>query len=240
MRYEDVPGHKTFGTSVNEIYAEGTEVGYRYYGRHNIPVRFPFGFGLSYTTFEKTEWKQVGDTYEQTVTNTGSRYGGEVAELFLDGELCGFQKVYLQPGERVTVSLIPEPADKTEYSDTLVIPEEPARFPVTLESRFTDLRQTFLGRILYNAVVGVADQQAKEAEKLPDGAEKDNKRKGALFLKRILESNSPRSMSMSAGKQMSYNFAQGFVELANGHLIRGAKCFMTKINVPKLPKEEQK
>ena len=78
----------------------------------------------------------------------------------------------------------------------------------------------------------------KEAQKLPDGPEKDNKRKGACFLRRILESNSPRSMSMTAGKSMPYNFAQGFVELTNGHLLKGARCFMKKIDVPKLPKEE--
>ena len=96
-----------------------------------------------------------------------------------------------------------------------------------------------MGRILFNAVLSVADKQAKEAERMPDGPEKDNKRKGAQFLRRILESNSLRSMSMTAGKSMPYNFAQGFVELTNGHLIRGARCFMKKINVPKLPKEEQ-
>ena len=96
-----------------------------------------------------------------------------------------------------------------------------------------------MGRILFNAVLSVADKQAKQAEKLPDGAEKDNKRKGAQFLRRILESNSPRSMSMTAGQSMPYNFAQGFVELTNGHLIKGARCFMKKIEVPKLPKEEK-
>lgn len=240
IRYEDVPSHETFGKSVNEIYAEGTEVGYRYYNKHNIPVRFPFGFGLSYTTFRHSEWTKVGNAYEQTITNTGDRFGGEVAQLYLDGELRGFQKVYLNPDESVTVSIVPEPTDETEYSDEITVPEEPARFPVSLESRFTDLRQSFMGRILYNAVLSVANKQAKAAEKLPDGAEKDNKRKGAQFLKRILESNSPRSLSMSAGKRLPYHFAQGFVELTNGHLLRGAKCFLSKINVPKLPKEEQK
>ena len=72
----------------------------------------------------------------------------------------------------------------------------------------------------------------------PDGPEKDNTRKGALFLKRILESNSPRSMSMSAGKSFPWHFAEGFVNLANGHLIKGAKAFLSPIKVPKLPKEE--
>ncbi len=238
MRYEDVPGHETFGKGVNEVYAEGCEIGYRYYNKHNVPVRFPFGYGLSYTTFEKTDWEEADGRYSQTVTNTGGRYGAEVAQLWLDGELRGFRKVYLQPGESATVTLVPEAKDVAVYDDTLTVPEEPKHFPVTLESRFTDLTQSFMGRILYKAVLSVADKQAKAAEKMPDGAEKDNKRKGAQFLKRILESNSPRSMSMTAGSSFPYNYAQGFVELTNGHLIRGARCFLKKIKVPKLPKEE--
>ena len=238
LLYEDVPSHASFGKGVNEIYSEGCEVGYRYYNKHHIPVRFPFGYGLSYTTFEKTDWVKNGESYIQTITNTGSCFGAEVAQLYLDGELRGFKKVYLAPGETAMVTLTQEKEDDIAYSDKLIVPDEPKRFPVTLESRFTDLQQTFMGRILYNAVLSVANKQAKEAEKLPDGMEKENKRKGAQFLKRILESNSPRSMTMTAGKSMPYNFAQGFVELTNGHLIKGAACFLKKIKVPKLPKEE--
>ena len=240
LRYEDVPSHETFGKSINEVYSEGTEVGYRYYNKHSVPVRFPFGFGLSYTTFAKTEWQKNGDAYVQTITNTGDRFGGEVAELFLDGELAGFEKVYLNPGESRTVHILPELQDETVYSNELVITPEPPHYPVTLESRFTDLQQTFMGRILYKAVIGVATKQMKEAEKLPDGVEKENRIKGAIFLKRILESNSIRSATMCGGSQMPYNFAQGFAELTNGHLFKGIRCLMKKINVPKLPKEEQK
>ena len=239
LRYEDVPGADAFGKGVNEVYAEGCEVGYRYYNKHHIAVRFPFGFGLSYTTFSRTEWEQKDGAYTQTITNTGSRAGAEVAQLYVDGELRGFKKVYLHPGESETVTITLEDDPIEKYSDEYTVPPEPKKFPVTLESRFTDLRQSFMGRILFNAVLSVADKQAKEAEKLTDGAEKDNKRKGAQFLHRILESNSPRSMSMTAGQSMPYNFAQGFVELTNGHLIKGARCFMKKIKVPKLPKEEQ-
>ena len=238
MRYEDVPGHETFGKGINEIYAEGTEVGYRYYNRHNIPVRFPFGFGLSYTTFAHSEWTKDGDTYMQTVTNTGDCFGGEVAELFLDGELAGFEKVYLLPGESKTVSITVEHEPEAEYSDELIVPQDPPRFPVTVESRFTDLNQTFTGRILYNAVLSVVKKQMKQAEKLPDGPEKDNAIKGAYFMKRIMDSNSPRSLSMCAGDRMPYNFAEGFAELTNGHLLKGVRCFLKKIKVPKLPKEE--
>lgn len=239
LQYEDVPYGETFGKGVNEVYREGTEVGYRYYSKHNIPVRYPFGHGLSYTTFRLSEWTQNGDSYTQTITNTGTRFGGEVVQLYLGGKLQGFQKIYLAPGETKTVTITVEPEEKCAYSDAPNIPPEPKRFPVTIESRFTDLQQSFMGRILFNAVLSVADKQKKEAEKMPAGPERDNKMKGAQFLRRILESNSPRSMSMTAGDTMPYNFAQGFVELTNGHLIKGAKCFLTKIKVPKLPKEER-
>ena len=240
LRYEDVPSHATFGKGIDEIYAEGTEIGYRYYNAHNIPVRYPFGHGLSYTTFMHTEWRKNGDAYEQTITNTGSVCGGEVAMLFLHGELCGFRKVYLKPGESVSVSIVPEPMYKSVYDDAYTVPEKTPSLPITLESRFTDLQQTFMGRILFNAVLSVAHKQIKEAASMPDGPEKDNKRKGGEFLKRILESNSIRSMSMSAGRSMPYHFAQGFVELANGRLLRGAKAFLSPVKVPPLPKDETK
>ena len=158
--------------------------------------------------------------------------------LFLNGELRGFEKVYLAPGESRTVTITPEPKDEKVYPDTYAVPAPRPAYPVTLESRFTDLKQSFMGRILFGAVLSVADKQEKAAEKLSDGPEKDNKRKGAFFLRQILESNSPRSMSMTAGKSMPYNFAQGFVELTNGHLLKGARCFLKKIDVPKLPKED--
>lgn len=238
LKYEDVPSAETFGKGITEVYAEGTEVGYRYYNKHGIPVRFPFGFGLSYTAFEKTDWMKDGMQYTQTITNTGGRYGAEVAQLYVDGELKGFRKVYLNPGESVTVTITVEPEPETAYPDSYTVPKDPPRFPVTMESRFTDLKQSFMGRILYNAVLSVAKKQAKEAEKMPDGPEKENARKGALFLKRILESNSLRSMSMSAGQSMPWHVANGMMEMANGRLIKGIKCFLSPIKVPKLPKEE--
>ena len=238
FRYEDVPSAATFGKGINEVYAEGTAVGYRYFNKHDIPVRYPFGHGLSYTTFEKTDWVKDGGAYTQTITNTGERFGAEVAMLFLDGELAGFKKVRLQPGESAVVTITPEEKDGKQYSDKLTVTPEPPRSPITLESRFSELTQSFMGRILHNAVISVAAKQEREAEKLPDGPDKDNKRKGALFLRRILESNSLRSMSMCSGSSFPYNFAIGFRELSNGHLLRGAKAFLTPIRVPKLPKEE--
>ena len=78
----------------------------------------------------------------------------------------------------------------------------------------------------------------KEAQKMPDGPAKDNKLKGARFLRKMIESNSPRSLSMEVGQTFPYNFAQAFVELANGHILKGIGLFLKKIDVPKLPKDE--
>lgn len=238
LRYDDVPGHESFGMGPTEVYSEGTDVGYRYYNAHGIPVRLPFGFGLSYTRFEKTEWKKEGGGYVQTITNVGDRYGGEVAELSLEGGLAGFEKVYLAPGESAAVTIVPEPADEGEYSDELTVSPEPPVLPLTVESRFTDFNKTFMGRIIFKAVMGEADKLGRKAKKLPDGPEKANMLKGAQFMKRILESNSLRLMSMCAGSRLPYNAARGLAELANGRYLRAMRCFLKKIKVPKLPKDE--
>ena len=75
---------------------------------------------------------------------------------------------------------------------------------------------------------------------LPEGTEKENKIKGALFLKRVLDTNSLLTMTMSASTSFPYNFAEGFVDLANGHIIRGIKDLAKKINAPALPEKEAK
>ena len=107
------------GTPVSVEYREGIYVGYRYYDTANKAVRFPFGHGLSYTTFEYSDIKlsdySIKDTDTVTVTfkvkNTGSRDGAEVAELYVSDvestiyrpvkELKGFKKVFLKAGEEI-------------------------------------------------------------------------------------------------------------------------------------------
>ena len=96
-------------------YREGPYIGYRYFDTANIPVSFPFGHGLSYTTFEYSDLKadETGVTF--TITNTGSQNGAEIAQLYVgkrDGkifrplkELKGFAKAFIDAGEskRVTI-----------------------------------------------------------------------------------------------------------------------------------------
>ena len=119
------------------------------------------------------------------------------------------------------------------------VPGPLAKKPITLESRFTDYKLTFMGKILYNSVLATAKKEMKEALKLPEGTERENKIKGATFLKRILDSNSIRTLSMSAGSNLPYNFAEGFRDLANGRLIKGIKDFTTKIKAPLLPDDKE-
>ncbi len=126
-----------------------------------------------------------------------------------------------------------EPIDDEAFSALLgsPLPDEPPVLLLTMESRFCDFRKTFMGRILYNAVCGVAKRQLKKAKKLPAGPERDNRIKGAIFLQRIFDTNCVRTLSLSAGRSMPWNIAEGFVLLGNGHLLRGvaAMCKSYKI-----------
>ena len=110
--YDDVPSRDTFGKKTTH-YKEGLYAGYRYYDKAGKAVRFPFGYGLSYTQFAYSDLKIEGRTVTAAVTNTGSTAGAEVVQLYVappkNGlyrpakELKGFAKVSLQPGESQTV-----------------------------------------------------------------------------------------------------------------------------------------
>ena len=318
VSYDDIPFGDDYGKGINEVYKESVFVGYRYYLTAQKPVRYPFGFGLSYTTFAYRDMTVTDNgeafTVACEVANTGDFDGAEIVELYVsapkDGVFCpqkelkGFAKVYLKAGEskRVEITLfkqemrywnakenrwatqggayelqfctdcltvklsqtvtlagdaaaLPYPEDicrifaraaLDEVTDEvfermsgITIPPLPPETPIHLESRFSDLQATFIGRILYRAVLSVAERDMKKAKKLPEGAERDNKIKGAMFLKRILESNSILSMSMSAAKSMPYSFALGFVHMANGHLLKAIASFCTKTKAPTLPKDQK-
>ncbi|MFJ2954792.1 discoidin domain-containing protein [Streptomyces sp. NBC_00669] len=117
----DVPANTAAqwpGTNGQVQYSEGLDVGYRWYDAKNITPLFPFGFGLSYTTFGFSNL-QVGAlsggtaTVHATVTNTGSRAGSEVAQLYVGDpastgepvhQLRGYQRVTLAPGQSQTVT----------------------------------------------------------------------------------------------------------------------------------------
>lgn len=119
LSYSDVPFHDEFTKTTNDRYKESIFVGYRYYSSFNVPVKYPFGYGLSYTTFEYSNLrlKKDRDVYRiyVDVTNTGDRAGATVVELFVEApktnivkplrELRAFEKTYLEAGETKTVAL---------------------------------------------------------------------------------------------------------------------------------------
>jgi len=98
-------------------YDEGVKVGYKWYDAEKKPVLFPFGFGLSYTTFSYSNLKVTGGKSPHvsfTVTNSGSRPGAEVAQVYASlpaaaqeppKRLIAFNKVWLKPGESKEVSV---------------------------------------------------------------------------------------------------------------------------------------
>jgi beta-glucosidase len=118
------------------------------------------------------------------------------------------------------------------------IPQAPPKKPLRMESILSDFKATWMGKVLFSAMLTMATRQRRQALRLPPGTERDNRLKGALFLERVLSTNSPRSLSMNAGTQMPYTMAQGLVALANGHLFEAVKCFLRKEKVPPLPRQE--
>jgi len=116
LRLEDTPAFFNFPSKERTAeYREGLYVGYRYYDTAGVPVRYPFGHGLSYTTFAYSELKASESGVTFTLANTGSRDGAEIAQVYVSckngrlfrpkKELKGFIKVFLKAGERKTVTV---------------------------------------------------------------------------------------------------------------------------------------
>ena len=167
-RYEDgpiktqaqYPGIKEEGDQFWQThYSEGVYIGYRWYSTKGIEVQFPFGHGLSYTTFEYANVK--ADKSEMTadqkllvsvdVTNTGSVDGAEIVQLYINDvqssidrpvkELKNFEKVYLKAGETKTVTFEVDAQDLSYFdADKHEWVAEPGDFKVLLGSTSEDIR----------------------------------------------------------------------------------------------------
>ncbi len=129
--YDDVISRDTFGKR-NTEYRESIYVGYRYYDKANKKVRFPFGFGLSYTEFSYSDLHIENNTVTAAVTNTGKTAGAEVVQLYIAPpqnsvhrpvrELKGFARVQLDPGESRTVRFELDARSFAVWNDGWVIP----------------------------------------------------------------------------------------------------------------------
>lgn len=121
LKIEDTPCHGNFAPDHDEVdYDEGLLVGYRWYEERKLPVQYPFGYGLSYTSFEYSDLKvTVAENLDGAgkanvslkVKNTGARAGAEIVQLYVTRtghsykELRGFEKIFLEPGEEKTVEI---------------------------------------------------------------------------------------------------------------------------------------
>lgn len=149
------------GDSIREVYKEDILVGYRWYDTKKIPALFPFGHGLSYTTFQygkpvASAKKMAADgtlTVTVPVKNTGSVAGKEVVQLYVGDDKCSvlrplkelkhFQKIALQPGEEKSVTFTVTPEDLQFYDDKAACwKSEPGKFKLYIGSSSTDIRGT--------------------------------------------------------------------------------------------------
>lgn len=116
LSLEDTPCHRYYPGKMRTCeYREGLYVGYRYYDTANISVRYPFGHGLSYTSFSYSDLKASSEKVTFTLTNSGAADGAEVAQLYVScksssiyrpsKELKGFAKVFLKAGESKDVTI---------------------------------------------------------------------------------------------------------------------------------------
>ncbi len=162
VRREDCPDFLHFpGENYRHQYAEGIYVGYRYYEKKNLQPLFPFGHGLSYTSFEYADLHFSKDSYTMpedveisfTVKNTGKIAGSEIAQLYVADrharlhrpvkELKAFKKLFLKPGESKTVTLRLTKRDFAYYdpmfSDWVV---ESGAFEIQIGASSADIRLT--------------------------------------------------------------------------------------------------
>jgi len=132
VKLSDNPSHMRLrGENGKLYYREGLFVGYRYYDRKELAPQFPFGHGLSYTTFGYSGLKAVQQEDGQvavtfTIENTGTMYGQEVIQLYVHDEECkwvrpekelkAFAKIALEPGEKQEVSFLLEERDFSYYN----------------------------------------------------------------------------------------------------------------------------
>ena len=148
------------GRDLKVNYEEDILVGYRWFDTKGLPVVYPFGYGLSYTTFNYSNLNTDKKTYDQadtiqatfTLTNTGDREGAEVAQLYVSDPVCsvmrpvkelkGFKKVFLKPGEsrRITLDIpVSSLAFYSEAQSQFVV--EPGEFILQRGASPSDIKQ---------------------------------------------------------------------------------------------------
>lgn len=154
LNYEDTPAFRNFpSTERNSEYRESIFVGYRYYDTGKVEVQYPFGYGLSYTSFEYSDLRVSEEGVEFIITNTGKQDGAEVAQLYIgapkgrifrpEKELKGFTKVFLKAGESKKAEI---PFDEHTFRYFNIATDgwerESGEYTVNLGAGISDIRLT--------------------------------------------------------------------------------------------------
>ncbi|MDE6418930.1 MAG: glycoside hydrolase family 3 C-terminal domain-containing protein [Lachnospiraceae bacterium] len=292
LHYEDVISKDTFGKR-NAEYRESIYVGYRYYEKAHAAVRFPFGYGLSYTEFAYSDLQIQDRTVTATVTNTGGAAGAEVVQLYIappqNGihrpakELKGFVRVELQPGESRQVTFLLDDRSFAVWADGWKVPG--GSYEVLLAASSEDIRLRGSIEIAGEAVKIPKWQKGSWYETLSGNPTREEwekamghsvaivpeakkgqftmdnsclEMKNSSFIMKIqykvmeniiaksfggkkdysdpafkrmmvCAADCPlRAMVISSGGAVSDSLAQGLLEMANGHYIRGIKAMLKK------------
>ena len=164
VSYADVPSSKSFpgipaDLPVNSYYNEGVYIGYRYYTTYDVPVSYPFGYGLSYTRFEYSDLTLSSDSFpgridvSVKISNTGKVAGKEVVQLYLtapavlqdkpERELKGFAKTrLLAPGESQVLTFTLDPRSLCSFRSGISSwVAEAGRYEVKIGASSQDIRQ---------------------------------------------------------------------------------------------------
>lgn len=215
IKLSDTPCSLTYPQKEVAVYQEGIFVGYRYYEKKEMAVRFAFGHGLSYTCWTysrlKTDKDKMSDAEQLTVTvdveNTGNIAGKEIIQLYVRDlqckvprpikELKGFTKIYCEPGEKKTVTFVLDKRSFAYYnvdiSDWYV---DSGRFEILVGAGSDDIRlttevfveSTTVIKKHYDAYITMDELSA-----LPAGQE---------FMKSMMQQAAPELTAMPASEEL--------------------------------------
>ena len=242
LQYKDTPSFYNFpGKEVSVEYREGIYIGYRYYDTAQIPVQFPFGYGLSYTSFAYSNLMVDDKKVTFQITNTGKTAGQEVAQLYIGckseqifrprKELKGFTKILLQPGEtkEVTINL-----DDKAFRYYNVVTKgweiETAEYVIMVGASSADIR--------LQAMVAITGSQAPipyEKKQLPSYYNGRANQVSKEEFEALLGHKAPAS-TWDRSKPLGYNdtiaqcqYAKSWVARFAYHMIQFAYNFLKKI-----------
>jgi beta-glucosidase len=250
LRLQDNPSYLNFpGTEKRVCYQEGVFIGYRYYDTKEMEVLYPFGYGLSYTTFEysdllvdaKEKFKDT-DTIQVSVKvkNTGNVFGKEIVQLYIHDtnsgmlrpykELKGFEKVALHPGEETTVSFLIDQRSFAYYNiDIKDWYVESGKYEILIGSSSRDIRLT-------------ASVDIEGTKKLPFVADCTTTfgdvikySKDASILQRIAERSGLSDMMKadSASTTLGEGFSEMMRQMMDGFPLHATLSFANKSLTPK-------